>query len=118
MGVVEKIKEIEDEYAKTQKNKNTEHHLGRLKAKLAMLRRELLEPAKGGPKGHHSYPKIYINFLRLTLQSNPQFHNSTKIHYNYSCKQPLTALKGTQSPSMNFLESKPQSFLNLILTKN
>jgi ribosome-interacting GTPase 1 len=43
MGVADKIKEIEEEMARTQKNKATEHHLGGLKAKLAKLRRELLE---------------------------------------------------------------------------
>ena len=49
MGVVEKIKEIEAEMARTQKNKATEYHLGQLKAKLAKLRTELQEPAgKGG----------------------------------------------------------------------
>lgn len=48
MTTVEKIKSIEDEMAKTQKNKNTEFHLGQLKAKLAKLRRELLLPTGGG----------------------------------------------------------------------
>ena len=43
MGIAEKIKEIEYEYARTQKNKATEYHLGLLKGKLAMLRRQLLE---------------------------------------------------------------------------
>jgi len=37
-----KIKELETEYARTQKNKATETHLGLLKAKLSKLRRELL----------------------------------------------------------------------------
>ena len=37
-----KIKEIEAEYARTQKNKATEGHLGILKAKLSKLRRELV----------------------------------------------------------------------------
>ena len=37
-----KIKEIEVEYARTQKNKATEGHLGILKAKLSKLRRELV----------------------------------------------------------------------------
>lgn len=46
---MQKIKDIEDEMAKTQKNKATAHHLGLLKAKLAKLRRELLAPpSKGG----------------------------------------------------------------------
>lgn len=34
--------------ARTQKNKATSHHLGTLKAKLAKLRRELIEPKGGG----------------------------------------------------------------------
>ena len=38
MGIQDKIKEIEAEYARTQKNKATEGHLGVLKAKLAKLR--------------------------------------------------------------------------------
>ena len=36
-----KIAELEHEYARTQKNKATEGHLGLIKAKLAKLRREL-----------------------------------------------------------------------------
>lgn len=51
MGVTEKIKEIEDEMSRTQKNKATEYHMGRLKAKLAKLRRELLEGPVGASKG-------------------------------------------------------------------
>ena len=47
-SVVQKIKEIEDEMARTQKNKATANHLGILKAKLAKLRRELLTPKGGG----------------------------------------------------------------------
>lgn len=47
MGLLEKIKEIEAEMARTQKNKATEYHLGLLKAKLAKFRRDLIE---GGTK--------------------------------------------------------------------
>eukprot|EP00246_Nothoceros_aenigmaticus_P001298 TRINITY_DN11801_c0_g1_i1.p1 TRINITY_DN11801_c0_g1~~TRINITY_DN11801_c0_g1_i1.p1 ORF type:complete len:369 (+),score=69.57 TRINITY_DN11801_c0_g1_i1:348-1454(+) len=51
--VMQKIKDIEDEMARTQKNKATAHHLGLLKAKLAKLRREILAPpsAKGAGAG-------------------------------------------------------------------
>lgn len=52
MGAADKIKEIEEEMARTQKNKNTEYHLGRLKAQLAKFRREILEEstAKNGAR--------------------------------------------------------------------
>eukprot|EP00244_Chara_vulgaris_P004398 TRINITY_DN18716_c0_g2_i1.p1 TRINITY_DN18716_c0_g2~~TRINITY_DN18716_c0_g2_i1.p1 ORF type:complete len:370 (+),score=74.58 TRINITY_DN18716_c0_g2_i1:132-1241(+) len=47
--VMQKIKDIEDEMARTQKNKATSHHIGLLKAKLAKLRRDILAPpSKGG----------------------------------------------------------------------
>ncbi|KAI8821957.1 P-loop containing nucleoside triphosphate hydrolase protein [Chytriomyces cf. hyalinus JEL632] len=49
--IVDKIKDIEAEMAKTQKNKATSYHLGTLKAKLAKLRRELLMPTAGGGGG-------------------------------------------------------------------
>lgn len=48
MGVMEKIKEIEAEMARTQKNKATNYHLGTLKAKLARLRNELFVEQSGG----------------------------------------------------------------------
>uniref|UniRef100_A0A0N4ZG15 OBG-type G domain-containing protein n=1 Tax=Parastrongyloides trichosuri TaxID=131310 RepID=A0A0N4ZG15_PARTI len=52
MGILEKISDIEKEISRTQVNKRTEMHLGFLKAKLAKLRSELLEPTgKSGPKG-------------------------------------------------------------------
>ncbi|TDL29720.1 developmentally regulated GTP binding protein 1 [Rickenella mellea] len=51
MTTVQKIKEIEDEMARTQKNKATSYHLGLLKAKLAKLRRELIAPPGGGGGG-------------------------------------------------------------------
>ncbi|GMI09793.1 hypothetical protein TrRE_jg12868, partial [Triparma retinervis] len=51
MGIKEKIKEIEDEMSRTQKNKATNYHLGTLKAKLAKLKSELLLGEGGGKSG-------------------------------------------------------------------
>lgn len=50
MGIPEKIKAIQEEMAKTQINKATEHHIGLLRAKLAKLRREQeeIKSKKGG----------------------------------------------------------------------
>merc|ERR1712142_1077373 len=49
--ILQKINEIESEMARTQKNKATSGHLGLLKAKLAKLRREIIEPKSGGGGG-------------------------------------------------------------------
>lgn len=52
MGILEKIKDLEHEMERTQKNKATEHHFGLMKARLAKLRSQLLEPPKkNGEKG-------------------------------------------------------------------
>merc|ERR1712000_233621 len=51
VNITEKIKEIEAEMARTQKNKATEYHLGLLKGKLARLRAQLLEPGPGAGGG-------------------------------------------------------------------
>eukprot|EP01063_Lacrimia_lanifica_P019820 TRINITY_DN27232_c0_g1_i1.p1 TRINITY_DN27232_c0_g1~~TRINITY_DN27232_c0_g1_i1.p1 ORF type:complete len:396 (+),score=151.05 TRINITY_DN27232_c0_g1_i1:75-1262(+) len=48
MGILEQIKDIEHEMNRTQKNKATESHLGRLKGKLARLRSQLLADSAGG----------------------------------------------------------------------
>ncbi|VVB99309.1 putative GTP-binding protein EngB [uncultured archaeon] len=50
MGIEEKLKELEDEMARTQKNKATEYHIGLLKAKIAKLKREIIAPKKSGVK--------------------------------------------------------------------
>lgn len=52
MGIGDKIKDIEDEMAKTQKNKATEYHWGQMKARLAKLKTMQEEAAcKKGVKG-------------------------------------------------------------------
>lgn len=87
MGILEKIKEIEEEMARTQKNKATEYHLGQLKARLAKLRTELQAPAtKGGPGGDGFEVQKYGDG-RVALIGFPSVGKSSL----------LTLLTGTES---------------------
>jgi uncharacterized protein len=51
MNIQEKIKEIEADIARTQKNKATSYHIGLQKAKIAKLRRELIAPPQKSATG-------------------------------------------------------------------
>lgn len=51
MGIQERIKDIELEISRTQKNKATTTHLGMLKGQLARLRTQLLLPSAGSGGG-------------------------------------------------------------------
>lgn len=77
MGILERISDIENEIARTQKNKATEHHLGILKAKLAKYRAELLEPqGKSGGKGE-GFDVMKSGDARVALIGFPSVGKST-----------------------------------------
>lgn len=88
MGAMEKIKEIEAEMARTQKNKATNYHLGTLKAKLAKLRSELLIESSGGGGGpSEGFDVARLGDARVALIGFPSVGKST-----LQCK-----LTGTES---------------------
>jgi len=86
MGIIEKIKDIELEMSRTQKNKATEYHLGQLKARLAKLRTELQAPSKSGGAGEGFDVQKYGDG-RVALIGFPSVGKSTL----------LTQLTGTAS---------------------
>eukprot|EP00053_Salpingoeca_punica_P008655 m.77387 g.77387 ORF g.77387 m.77387 type:complete len:365 (+) comp14696_c0_seq1:121-1215(+) len=77
MGILEKISEIEYEISRTQKNKATEHHLGKLKAKLARFRAELLEGSKGSSEKGEGFEVIKSGDSRVVMIGFPSVGKST-----------------------------------------
>jgi len=79
MGALEKIKEIEAEMARTQKNKATNYHLGTLKAKLAKLRSDLLIEQSGGSGGGggEGFDVARLGDARVALIGFPSVGKST-----------------------------------------
>ena len=77
MGVAEKIKEIEEEIARTQKNKATEYHIGQLKAKLAKYRTQLLEPSSKGGKVGEGFEVSRFGNARVCMIGFPSVGKST-----------------------------------------
>uniref|UniRef100_H3G882 OBG-type G domain-containing protein n=1 Tax=Phytophthora ramorum TaxID=164328 RepID=H3G882_PHYRM len=79
MGIIDRIKEIEDEMKRTQINKATEGHLGRLKAKLAKLRTELLEEGKSSGGGGEGFDVAKSGDGRVALIGFPSVGKSTML---------------------------------------
>lgn len=112
----QKIKELETEYARTQKNKATEGHLGLVKAKLSKLRRELTEVAAGkkggGGSGERGFEVSKSGDTRVGLVGFPSVGKSTlltKLTGTFSLAAgyeftTLTAIPGT----MNYRGAKIQ----------
>lgn len=77
MGILEQIKDIEAEMARTQKNKATESHIGRLKAKLARLKTQLIEGDGGGGKSGPSFEVKKSGDVRVAIIGFPSAGKST-----------------------------------------
>lgn len=92
MGILERIKEIELELTRTQKNKATTTHIGLLKGQLARLRTQLLTPSSGsGDAGGHAGFAVaksgdgrvaLIGFPSVSLSVN---HGSACIKFLFVC---------------------------------
>lgn len=77
MTTISKIAEIEAEMGRTQKNKATNSHLGMLKAKLAKLKRELMEPKSAAGGGGEGFDVTKSGDSRVGLIGFPSVGKST-----------------------------------------
>jgi len=80
MGILEKIKDIESEISRTQKNKATEHHLGLLKAKLARYRTTLLEPTSKTKGAGDGFEVTKSGDARVAMIGFPSVGKSTLLN--------------------------------------
>lgn len=87
MTIEQNIADIEAEIAKTQYNKATSHHIGKLKAKLARLREEKEKRAASGGGGGGGYDVKKSGMASVALVGFPSVGKSTL----------LNQLTGTQS---------------------
>ncbi|GJQ08634.1 hypothetical protein GpartN1_g425.t1 [Galdieria partita] len=96
MGILERIKEIEEEMARTQKNKATEYHLGLLKSRLARLRSQLLEGPKGqGKSDEKGFEVVKHGDARVALVGFPSVGKSTLLSMLTKTKSETAAYEFT-----------------------
>jgi small GTP-binding protein len=89
--IEEQIKEIEEEIFNTQKNKATEHHIGKLKAKIAKLRaQQELQKVKGGGTGRRFYIKKSGD-ATVALVGFPSVGKSSLLNYLTDSKSEVAA---------------------------
>lgn len=92
MSIEQKIKDIEYELARTQRNKATMGHIGLLKARLAKLKREQIAPAAGGGGKGEGFDVKRTGDARVGFVGFPSVGKSTL----------LTKLTGTFSLSAEY----------------
>jgi ribosome-interacting GTPase 1 len=87
----EQIKALEDEIFNTQKNKATEHHIGKLKAKIAKLKaQQELQKIKGGGQGRRYYIKKSGD-ATVALVGFPSVGKSSLLNYLTDSKSEVAA---------------------------
>ena len=101
MGILEKIKDLEKEMERTQKNKATEHHFGLMKARLAKFRTQLLEPPKktglseGFDVQKHGHARVaMIGFPSVGKSTILSYFTETKSEVNERDFTTLTCIPG------------------------
>jgi len=93
-SIQEQIQEVEDEIRKTQYNKATSHHIGRLKAKMARMRDEI-EKKASSKSGGEGYSVKKSGDGTVTLVGFPSVGKSTLLNKVTGAKSEVAAYEFT-----------------------
>ena len=93
-NIEEQIKEIEDELGRTMYNKNTQHHIGKLKAKMARLKDDLEVRRSKGPKTA-GYAVRKSGHATVALVGFPSTGKSTLLNKITNAQSEVAAYKFT-----------------------
>jgi hypothetical protein len=93
--IEEQIKEIQDEIDKTQKNKATEHHIGKLKAKISRLRDEAEKRRSSGGATGKSYAVRKSGNATIGFGGFPSVGKSTLLTKITEAKSEIAAYEFT-----------------------
>jgi len=92
--IEEQIKEIEEELGRTQYNKKTQHHIGKLKAKMARLKDDLELRRAKGPKGG-GYAVKKSGHATVALVGFPSVGKSTLLNKLTNAQSEVAAYRFT-----------------------
>ncbi len=114
MGVEDEIKELEEELVTTKYNKATQHHIGKIKAKLARLKEQLVKSASVGKAQGLGYGLRKTGDATVILVGFPSVGKSTLLNQLTNAESPVGAYEFTTlnvvPGMMNYNHAKFQVF--------
>ena len=114
--VEERIKEIEEEIRSTPYHKATEHHIGKLRAKIARLKDQSLAPKAGGGGGGGGFSVAKVGDATVVFIGFPSVGKSTLLNKLTNARSKVGAYEFTTVnvvPGMMFYQNAQIQLLDL-----